>query len=411
LENGSVVVSRKSLESGQTRSPGAVPDFKRSAKVRKLISATLIVRNEEEYLGACLRSIAGVVDEIIVVDTGSSDRTREIAAHHATRLIDFRWQDDFATARNHAIDHAMGEWILYVDADERVRQSDRQALEVALAEPGLCACTVRFHPRTGFTAYPEYRLFRRDPRIRFRSAIHETILPDLQRIVAAGEGRIGFAPLTIDHLGYDGDQSHKTERNLRLLEKQVREDPERIYLWWHLGCTYRDLGQMAEAEAAWWQGIGIARRRPAHGPDIALCFVEIAKLKALRGEEVLALVREAQQLQPDNLLLHWIEARVLVAAGRYAQATPIFERLAAIEPDTLLAEVAYDRRILGTGALAEAGDCAFLLGRYQESEEWYRRAELRDPDCLEFRVKRQLAGNRAAGEQTDDPRGSTQRST
>jgi hypothetical protein len=388
------------------RHPGA----ERSGKVGNLISAALIVRNEEKHLGGCLQSLAGLVDEIVVVDTGSSDRSREIAGVHGARLIDYPWQDDFAAARNHTIDQARGEWILYIDADERVRPVDRRVVEAALAEPGLCACTVLFHPRTGFTAYPEYRLFRRDPRIRFRSAIHETILPDLQRLVAAGDGRIGFSPLTIDHLGYDGDQSHKIGRNLRLLERQVLEDPERIYLWWHLGCIHHAVGEIAKAEAAWWQGVGIARRCPGRGPDIALCFVELAKLRALRGDEPLALVREAQGLQPGNLILHWIEARVLVTAGRYAEAMPIFERLAAVEPDTLLAAVAYDRRILGAGALAEAGNCAFLLGRYRESEEWYRRAELRTPDSVEFRVKRQLAGYRAARQRADDPDRNTPRS-
>jgi tetratricopeptide (TPR) repeat protein len=364
--------------------------------VGNLISASLIVRDEEKYLAGCLRSISGLVDEIVVVDTGSGDRSREIAAAHGARLVEYKWQDDFAAARNHAIEHAAGDWILYIDADERVRPGDREAVEAALARPGLCACTVRFYPRTGFTAYPEYRLFRRDPRIRFRSAIHETILPDLQAIVAAGEGRIGSAPLTIDHLGYDGDQSHKSVRNLPLLQKQVREDPERIYLWWHLGCVYHDRGELAEAEAAWWEGVGIARRRSGRGPDITLCFIELAKLQVLSGDERLALVREAKALQPGNLLLHWIEARLLVAAGRYAEAMPIFERLGAIEPEGLLAEVAYDRRILGAGALAEAGNCAFLSGRYRDSEEWYRRAESRAPDCIEFRVKRQLAASRGA---------------
>jgi hypothetical protein len=364
--------------------------------VGNLISASLIVRDEEKYLGGCLQSITGLVDEIVVVDTGSGDHSREIAIAHGARLVEYQWRDDFAAARNHAIEHATGDWILYIDADERVRAGDRGAVEAALAEPGLCACTVRFYPRTGFTAYPEYRLFRRDPRIRFHSAIHETILPDLEGIIAAGEGHIGSAPLTIDHFGYDGDQSHKFARNLRLLQKQVREDPWRIYLWWHLGCVHRDRGEMAEAETAWWQGVGVARRRLGCGPDIALCFIELAKLQALSGDEPLALVHEAKELQPGILLLDWIEARLLVAADRYAEAVPIFERLGAIEPESLLAEVAFDRRTLGAGALAEAGNCAFLSGRYRDSEAWYRRAESRAPDCIEFRVKRQLAASRVA---------------
>jgi len=365
--------------------------------VVKLVSAALIVRNEENHIGDCLRSIAGLVDEIIVADTGSCDRSREIAAAHGARIFDCEWRDDFAAARNHAIDQATGGWILYIDADERVRAYDRRTLESELADPNLCACTVRFHPRTGFTAYPEHRLFRRDPRIRFQSAIHETIMPDLNRIVAAGGGRIGFSGLTLDHLGYDGDQSHKAERNLGLLRKQIQVDPDRAYLWWHLGSVYRDLGRLAEAEAAWSEGIKAARRSPVRGPDVALCFIELAKLRLLEGEEAQALIREAKDLQPENLLLRWLEARELVVSGRYAEALPIFEALAAVDADTLLAEVSCDRRILGAWAFAEAGYCAFRLGCYPESERCYRLAEALEPDCVEFRIKRQLAGIRAAG--------------
>jgi glycosyltransferase involved in cell wall biosynthesis len=228
--------------------------------VGKLVSAAMIVRNEERFLAGCLDSIAGLVDEIIVVDTGSTDRTPDIAAAHGARVRHHRWREDFSAARNEALDHAAGDWILYIDADERVRPYDRARLEQELGDPLLCATTVRFHPRTGYTAYPEHRLFRRDPRIRFRGAIHETMMPDIDRMIETGQGRRGSSNLTIDHLGYDGDQSHKLQRNLTILEKEVRVKPERMYLWWHLGTVYRDLGRMEEAEAAWLTGI---RDRPS----------------------------------------------------------------------------------------------------------------------------------------------------
>jgi tetratricopeptide (TPR) repeat protein len=363
--------------------------------VKHLISAALIVRDEEAHIGACLASIAALAGEIVVVDTGSRDRTREIAATYGARVIDYPWHDDFAAARNHAIDHTTGEWILYIDADERARACDRTVVENQLRDPDLCAATVRFYPRSGFTAYPEHRLFRRDPRIRFRGAIHETILPDLGRILAAGQGRIGCSELTIDHLGYDGDQSAKAKRNLGLLHKELQSDPKRIYLWWHLGAVERDLGHLAEAEAAWQQGAAIARHGAGRGPEIALCQIELAKLSLTRNESALALVAEAKRLQPDNLLVQWIEAKVLAAGGRHEEALPIFERLAHIDADSLVAYVAYDRRIFGAWAFAEMGNCAFHLGRYRQSEACYRRAEALAPDCLEFSVKRQLAERRA----------------
>jgi len=226
--------------------------------------------------------------------------------------------------------------------------------------------------------------------------MHETILPDIERIIAGGRQVRGNSQLTIDHLGYDGDQSHKTERNLRLLLKELRAQPGRVYLWWHLGTIYRDLDRIADAEAAWWEGVEIARRSDDSRPEDALCFAELAKSRLLKGEEAAALIAEAHRLNPENLLVLWLEARQLTAAGRYAEAIPIFERLGSVDPDELVTEAAYDRRILGASAFAEAGYYAFQLGHYRESEAWYRRAERHAPGCLEFRIKRQLAGIRAA---------------
>ena len=359
-----------------------------------LISATLIVRDEEAHLGACLDSLRAIADDIVVVDTGSRDASRSIAAAHEARVFDFHWRDDFSAARNHAIDQATGDWILYVDADERVRTYDRRVLAAELADRSLCAATVRFHPQA---AYRELRLFRRDPRIRFRSAIHETIVPDTDQIVAAGAGHIGASQFTIDHLGYDGDQSAKDERDLPLLLKQVQVDPGRVYLWWHLGVIFYRRGRPAEAEAAWWQGAEAARSAAKRRAEEVLCFIELAKLRLTRGENALALIREATALQPRNWLLQWLKARALMLADHYDEAAPIFERLACVDAETLLTEAAYDERIFGASALDELGYWAFRLGRYRDCEELYRRAEMVAPDRRAFRFKRELAARRAHG--------------
>jgi glycosyltransferase involved in cell wall biosynthesis len=120
--------------------------------VGKLVSAAMIVRNEARFLAGCLDSLAGLVDEIVVVDTGSTDHSPDIAAAHGARVHHHAWREDFSAARNEALDCAVGDWILYIDADERVRPYDRSRLEHELADPSLCAMAVRFHPRTGYTA-------------------------------------------------------------------------------------------------------------------------------------------------------------------------------------------------------------------------------------------------------------------
>src|SRR6185369_10010622 len=92
------------------------------------VSLCLIVRNEEENLPACLDSVAGLFHEIIVVDTGSTDRTRELAIERGAKIVEFPWIDDFAAARNVSLDHATGEYAFWMDADDRLEAADRDRL-------------------------------------------------------------------------------------------------------------------------------------------------------------------------------------------------------------------------------------------------------------------------------------------
>ena len=98
-----------------------------------------------------------------------------------------------------------------------------------------------------------------DDAVRFRNVIHETMVPDLLRIRDAEGLTIDPVPLQIQHYGYEGDQRPKHERNLPLLLEQVRHEPRRVYLWWHLGTVHAGLGQMDQAWAAFEHGLQIVR--------------------------------------------------------------------------------------------------------------------------------------------------------
>src|SRR2546430_1929302 len=93
------------------------------------VSLSMIVKNEAHRLGKCLGSVAVLVDEIIIVDTGSTDGTQELAAKYGAKVIDFPWRDDFAAARNMGLDHATGEWIFWLDADHWLDEENRQRLK------------------------------------------------------------------------------------------------------------------------------------------------------------------------------------------------------------------------------------------------------------------------------------------
>ena len=279
------------------------------------LSATLIVRNEAAHLRRCLASIRTFTDEIIVVDTGSTDNSPAVAAEFGARLFALDWQGDFSAARNHALAHASGDWILYIDADECARPLNADALRVALADPGLVAATVAFRSRTGMTRYRECRLFRNDPRIRFRNVIHETMMNDVHAVAQSDGLGIGRSPLALDHFGYDGDQSAKHRRNIPLLRARLARDPGHVYSWNHLGQALMGVGDVRAAVEAWQRAIDTVRGRGVQG---ALDALPYGSLLLFGGEQVApGLLDEARARFPADLLLQWLQGQQLADAGRF----------------------------------------------------------------------------------------------
>jgi len=357
------------------------------------VSAALIVRNEEKHLGACLACVAAIVDEIIVVDTGSTDSTPDIASENGAILVRETWRDDFSQARNCALERATGDWILYIDADERVRLDG--SLESVLRDPKAVAARVSFRASSQLTPYKEHRVFRNRPDIRFRGVIHETIVPDLQRIIEKENAAIVDAPLSIDHLGYEGDLQAKHQRNLPLLQRAVEEDAERIFLWHALGEAQLGLGDAKSAHGSWRKGLAYLRGR-APLPGDVLIYADLMDLHFSESERTLPdvdqLVTESNIRHADDpLVLYWT-ARHLAATGDFAQARAKLEQLLSHGPDgSLQGVLGYDTRLFDEFAWGLMGVCWLNEGDPESALVWLRRAEEANPDDLEIRTKRQLA--------------------
>lgn len=204
------------------------------------LSLCAIAFDEEQFIGGMLESVRGVVDEICLgLDTRTTDGTREIAEQFGARIIPIDWRDDFAYARNLTLDAARGDWILHLDADERLTiagaQAVRDILKVASPEPtetsvlGIAFMLANYDLdgtlRSVFPTAP--RLFRRRPEIRWHRRVHEVPVwtpdPDKGEVVLIG------GDMAIVHFGYAPDvydQRNKSERNHRLLKLQVAEHPE-----------------------------------------------------------------------------------------------------------------------------------------------------------------------------------------
>jgi glycosyltransferase involved in cell wall biosynthesis len=205
----------------------------------------MIVKNEEVNLPRCLDSASQLVDEIVVVDTGSSDRTKELAATKGAQVFDFAWIDDFSAARNESIRRSTGDWIFWLDADEWLDESNQFLVKGLLTslDDRIAGYVMLQHSPTqylwdGEPARAEdqiarqVRLFRSDPRIRWESRIFEQIRPSIRR---AG-GSIETTEIVIQHSGYQSAQCMHTRlvRNLRLIEMQNRDQPGDPYTLYSL---------------------------------------------------------------------------------------------------------------------------------------------------------------------------------
>ncbi len=204
------------------------------------LTVCIIARNEERFLAQCLESVRGIANQIVVVDTGSTDRTVEIARERGAEVYSFPWCDDFSAARNAALEHATGDWILILDADEEMPASQHEALRADMKKSGAIAyrlpLTNQGRESEGQSFLP--RLFRNVPNASYFGRIHEQIFPSLVKC-CEGWGlsiRLGTAQLL--HHGYAKDvvqDRKKVERNLHLLRQAVTEQPRDFNLVMNLG--------------------------------------------------------------------------------------------------------------------------------------------------------------------------------
>jgi tetratricopeptide (TPR) repeat protein len=359
---------------------------------RGLIAATLIVKNEAKVLGACLESIRHVVDEIIVVDTGSTDDSVEIARRHGALVYEHPWTGDFAEARNEALERTACEWILYIDADERLDAVERADVERLLTGAPEVAFRILLKPDSGSTPYREYRIWRQDPRIRFEGVIHEKVVPAIHRVADQDGRAVGVADLLLTHVGYEGDQTHKHHRNLPLLRRQLEVEPDNLFNLHHLARVLEGLGEHAEAEQVLARAVALAQTTRAGDPLGSLAMGHLIRVRHYRGDDVGELLADAVQRFPDNLLILFQEGRYLVDHGRFEEALARFERLLAVDlvalPD---AGPAYSASIFGELSYEGSAVCLFRLGRYAEAAEAWGRAADAAPDDPSYAAKRQVA--------------------
>lgn len=233
------------------------------------LALVMIVRNEEEKLSRCLQSALPYVNEIIVVDTGSTDRTKDIAEHFGAKVYDYEWKDNFAEARNYALSRSVSAWNLVLDADEYITYFDKAALNLAQAKAA-------FMGRITIVSLTEERGEQNEARgyitrllpshVRFKGRIHEQADSELER---------QNVPITVVHDGYLN--TDKSERNIPLLIQESASDPNNGYFHFQLGREYQGKEQLEQACASFERALERLNGSERYAPNVAVHYIYALK--------------------------------------------------------------------------------------------------------------------------------------
>lgn len=210
------------------------------------ISVCLIAKNEEKHIEECLKHLQPYGFEIVLADTGSTDRTVELARKYTDKIYFFEWCSDFSAAKNFAIQKASHDWILSLDCDEYLEAVDQAGLQKCMKEYPRHAGRILIRNRftqDGQTSYEQVRVSRFVNRryFHFEGAVHEQLVP---MALTAPVKYVYSAPITILHVGYDGTEAEmrkKSERNITLLQKELENNGPDPYTYYQLGQSYRKL--------------------------------------------------------------------------------------------------------------------------------------------------------------------------
>lgn len=322
------------------------------------LAVCMIVKNEEKYLASCLQSIRDVASQIVIVDTGSTDRTLKIARQFGAQISHFKWIGDFSAARNESLKQAKSDWILHIDADEVLDSDSADHLPNLLQDTKADAfnITVRnFHPPEDMVQFKDsvqVRLFRNKREFRFQNKIHEQILPS----ILSRKGSIINSSLRMDHLGYQENNVQKARRNLPLIEAGVRDNPQDPYLLFKLAETYKAVGQTDEAYLSFKK---VLKQNPMtiSVEILDTLYMRMAQIELSRDRypEAIHSARQSLEVNPLNDVSLYILGIALIYSGKPEQAELYLEKIKSLENNLSIKSEDVEQLILACRTMKRGG--------------------------------------------------------
>ncbi len=348
-----------------TELKSAFPTLKEGPGVS--ISACLIVKNEAKNLPRCLRSLEGIVDEIIVVDTGSSDDSIAIAESFGAKCAQVEWTHDFSAARNRSLELATGDWILWIDADEEIAAGSQPAFQRAVTRPqfgGFAIEIVNFTEDGSDVAqyvHRPIRLFRRVPGIQFSGRIHEQVAPSIEGLGLPWAHLDGARLL---HHGYrpaEMSERKKLDRTIDMVAREVENDPTNAFQWFNLANAYTAANRFEEAATSSEKCVDLLVKGDPIGPLVYQLWTN-ACLKLGDAVQSLAICDRADNEGFGGILNEFERANACLALGRIEEGLVAANRSMAYDwPRGMTGDITiaqYKRFITRGQLLALNGDFA-----------------------------------------------------
>lgn len=297
------------------------------------VSVCIIAKNEEKKLERCLSSLAPYHFEIVVVDTGSTDQTKELASKYTDKIYDYEWQDDFSAARNYSLEMASHQWILMLDCDEWIEYIDTEELTYMMKHLPNAAGSVSRQNLVGNPASPSRTLdyterFFSKKKFHYTGIIHEQLTPKYN-----GTFETFLLNATIGHDGYlmtDAERAIKSKRNIDLLTRQLSKQPDNPYVLYQLGKGYEMINDYASAAHYFEQALkpGLDSEL-AYVQSLAFSYAE-SLLKADRMQKAYALLPYLSTFR-DSADITYIMGRIYLKGKQYEQALDQFEKALTFE--------------------------------------------------------------------------------
>lgn len=351
------------------------------------ISLCMIVQNEEKNIARCLQSIAGVVDEIIVVDTGSTDKTMPIAEGLGAKIFHYKWNQNFSDARNYSLEKATGDWILFLDADEELADGSREHLERCISDQrveGYFLEIVNYIGKEGWVeSCPDlvFRLFRNKPQYRFHGAIHEQIVDVIleQNRQAAYQIAEG---VVIKHYGYLDQQiedKNKKERNLKIIERELEKNPENIILQYHFGIELYRAERFEEAAGVLVQVANKTDTNAIYFPKL-LRYIVLSYYSAKQQEKALEVSQLGSRFFPNYADLYHYGGLCCLELKLYQEAAKLF--LQAVSLPEQPPQFASFAGVRGFRSYYHLGQIAEKFLNYEEALQHYLNSLRDNPNFI-----------------------------